>query len=49
MRYSDRSGGLPATEWERRQRLRAWAAEMFAGNIAPPRISHLLGGIHKSA
>ncbi|MFD8565128.1 helix-turn-helix domain-containing protein [Streptosporangium canum] len=49
MRYSDRSGGLPAAERERRQTLRFRAADMFAGNITPPRVARLLGITRKSA
>ncbi|MBG0831739.1 IS630 family transposase [Planomonospora sp. ID67723] len=49
MRYSDRSGGLSAAERERRQALRFQAADMFAGNIAPPRVARLLGITRKSA
>ncbi|WP_371786494.1 helix-turn-helix domain-containing protein [Streptosporangium subroseum] len=49
MRYSDRSGGLSTQERAKRERLRFRAADMFAGNIEPPRVAQLLGITRKSA
>ena len=49
MRYSDRGGGLSAQERAKRERLRFRAADMFAGNIEPPRVAELLGITRKSA